>query len=299
MSNEELVIQIQAGINTADNMLTLWEQTKKFITMLARKYESMAELDDLEQEGYLALNTAAEKYDSGKGIPFINYSAYWIKQYMRRYIDNCSGTIRIPVYAREDIAKYRKALAVFRQKYHREPNDHELCYCLNLSIKQLEQLKKDARMARLTSLDETAPGMEDENIMYSDTVASEEDIESDVGQELDRRELCEAVREQIEALEPDQAAVIYSRFFASRTLKETGKRLGKGIEWARQLEAKALRELRKPNRSKKLKPYFDEYMAGHVYHHVGVSSFQRTWMSATELSVWKLIEEEERLIKSI
>lgn len=78
ISNEQLVARIQAGVDTADDMLRLWQQTRDFITLLAKKYSAYAEMEDLQQEGYLALCDAVGKYEPDRGVTFINYAAYWI-----------------------------------------------------------------------------------------------------------------------------------------------------------------------------------------------------------------------------
>ena len=101
MSNEQIVVRIQAGENTADNMLKLWQQTESFIAKLAMSYQGYAELEDLKQEGYIGLCEAVRQYDSDKGVPFINYAAFWIRQVMRRYIDNCCSVVRLPVHVRD------------------------------------------------------------------------------------------------------------------------------------------------------------------------------------------------------
>ena len=95
MTNEQLVARIQAGENTAENMLQLWQQTKAFVAKLAKKYKGYAEFDDLMQEGYLGLNEAVNHYDVSQHIPFINYAAYWIKQCMQRFVERDS-TVRLP-----------------------------------------------------------------------------------------------------------------------------------------------------------------------------------------------------------
>lgn len=96
MSNEELVIRIKAGVDVADNMLQLWEQTKSFIHMAARQYQGYAELEDLEQEGYIALYDAVDGYSQEAGCKFLSYASFWIKQRMKRYIENCCMPVRIP-----------------------------------------------------------------------------------------------------------------------------------------------------------------------------------------------------------
>lgn len=81
-SNEELVKQIQAGADPENDMLLLWNQTRKFVVMLARKYKGYAEHDDLMQEGYLGLYAAATHYSPDLGATFIHYASFWIRQAM-------------------------------------------------------------------------------------------------------------------------------------------------------------------------------------------------------------------------
>ena len=108
MDNEQLVARIRAGVDTADNMLILYEQNHGFIHKMALKYSGYAEIEDLKQEAYIGLCAAVEHYDEDKGVAFISYAGFWIKQTMQRYIDNCGGVVRLPVHAREWIAKYKK-----------------------------------------------------------------------------------------------------------------------------------------------------------------------------------------------
>ena len=82
MTNEQLVARIQVGEDTAANMLQLWEQNQRFIGMIAVKYSGYAEMDDLKQEGYLALCEAVRHYNPDQGVPFFNYSAFYIRQGM-------------------------------------------------------------------------------------------------------------------------------------------------------------------------------------------------------------------------
>ena len=84
MTNEQLVARIQVGEDTAVNMLQLWEQNQRFIGMIAVKYSGYAEMDDLKQEGYLALCEAVRHYNPDQGVPFINYAAFYIRLGMQR-----------------------------------------------------------------------------------------------------------------------------------------------------------------------------------------------------------------------
>ena len=118
ISNERLVSRIQSGEDEAENMLKLWEQNRKFITMMARKYAGLAEMEDLEQEGYIGLCEAVRHYEPDKGMKFINYAAFWIKQAMKRYIENTGAVVRIPSNMQDWIREYNRALREYRQAYH-------------------------------------------------------------------------------------------------------------------------------------------------------------------------------------
>lgn len=115
MSNEQLVIRIRAGEDTAANMLQLWKQNQRFIGMIAVKYSGYAEMDDLKQEGYLALCEAVRHYNPDQGVPFINYAAFYIRQGMQRYIENSGNCIRIPVHRQQSARKYKKIVAEYQK----------------------------------------------------------------------------------------------------------------------------------------------------------------------------------------
>lgn len=96
-SNEQIVLKIKSKEDVIENMLFLWQQNQGFVHKMAVRYSGFAEVEDLKQEAYIGLCAAVEHYDEEKGVPFVNYAGFWIKQIMQRYIDNCGSTVRIPV----------------------------------------------------------------------------------------------------------------------------------------------------------------------------------------------------------
>ena len=108
MTNEQLVARIQAHENEAENMLQLYNQNRGIIYKIAMKYQGYAEIEDLMQEGYIGLCYAVQHYNAEQYNSFIHYAAFWIKQVMLRYIDNCCSVVRIPVNARNEILQYKK-----------------------------------------------------------------------------------------------------------------------------------------------------------------------------------------------
>ena len=113
MENEELVQQIQAGVDVNSNLEQLYLQNRSFIFQLASKYSGYVEIDDLMQEGYLGLYKAANEYITGKGAKFITYAGYWVEQYMRRYCENHSSSKRISAYMLARISKYKQFLSTY------------------------------------------------------------------------------------------------------------------------------------------------------------------------------------------
>lgn len=148
MENEQLVARIQAGEDVAENMLKLYDQNKGFIAKVAKKYQGLAELDDLLQEGYIGLSEAVDHFDAGRGVSFIHYAAFWIRQGMKRYVDNCGGTIRLPVHAREDVYEYNRAVKEYRRQFGEWPSDCALCSILDVSRENYRRSRKASRSGR-------------------------------------------------------------------------------------------------------------------------------------------------------
>ena len=98
MTNEQLVIRIKAGEDVADHMEQLYSQVRRFIHVMARKFHVEEELEDLEQEGYLALYDAIDGYDPDHGVKFLTYAEYWIRQRMQRYLQVNGSCMRLPVH---------------------------------------------------------------------------------------------------------------------------------------------------------------------------------------------------------
>ena len=281
MTNEQLVALIRAGENESDNMLQLWQQNKGFIYKMARKYSGYAEMDDLMQEGYLGLHEAVRHYEPDQNSSFINYAAFWIRQIMQRYVDNCSSVVRIPVHAREDIREYRKVVREYQEYYGCEPSETVLCALLDVEWEKLQEIKKSAVMGQIDSLSRPMPGQNDD-ITWADTVASDENIEEDVIQELDREDMSRELWIAVDQLPEDQVDVIRKRYKHRMTVKEVGDSLAISPGAVRNIETKAMRTLRSPRRCRTFRAYYEEYIESYSYRHVGVRSFQNTWISEVE-----------------
>lgn len=152
-TNEQLVALIQAHVDEAENMLALWQQNKKFIYKMAMKYQSYAEIDDLNQEGYIGLCEAVRHYDQAYCASFIHYAAFWIQQVMCRYIANCCSCVRVPEGVRNEVQQYKKILAEYRKYYGKEPTNREMRAFLGISDKELQSIKENTLKVKNTQFE--------------------------------------------------------------------------------------------------------------------------------------------------
>lgn len=289
MDNEQLVIRIRAGIDTAQNMLQLWQQNQGFIYKIVNHYKGDAEEDDLLQEGYLGLSAAVEHYKQSEGVPFINYAAYWIRQRIVRYIRS-NGTIRIPESIQGRIREYQKMIQRWQQTYGREPSDSEICGCLGISGRMLDGLRKAEEMGRIASLD-VPVGEEGDSSLY-DLLPGAFNEEEETLDRIQKKQLCVALWNMVDTLPGNQPQVLRARYQGRMTLKAISQENGVTLEAVRQQEQKGLRELRKPSKSRQLLPFLEDRLYSKALRGNSMGSFQRTWTSSTErAAIW---EEEYR-----
>ena len=289
-TNECIVAAVQAGDNEAENMLQLWRKNKGFIAMMARRYSAGAEMEDLEQEGYIALCEAVQHYDPDRGMSFISYAAFWIKRRMRICADN-SRTVRLSFNAGDEVRQYQKIMREYRQEYGCDPSDRELCGFLYISREKLNQIRKVAQMGNIRSLDEPVQGM-DGDISIGDTVASGEDMEEDIIREIDKERMSKELWLAVDQLPGDQPAVLRMVYRDGMTRIKAGDVLGYGNGKVGIEERRALNALRRPHRCKKFRAYFEEYLAASPIHHVGVQRYLETWESEVEREAIRWAEKE-------
>ena len=290
MTNEEFVMKIKAGEDVQQNMALLYEQTKNFIRKIAWKYKQDDELEDLLQEGFLSLYDAVEGYDPEAGFSFISYAAFYLKTRFARYLADKGSCVQIPIHRMEDIWKYQRFCSAYFLEHGCEPPAESVARYMLLSIEQVKQIKKNACLARLGSLDK--PIKEEDDGTIGDFVRDPSDLLQDVEDRIQQEQLRSVLWGCVDELPEKEAEAIRARYRDGLTLKETGVRLGVNTEGARKWERKGLRMLRNPVRSKHLRSYFPEhdriFSMGSTGTGVGV--FERTWTSATERAAIERIE---------
>ena len=255
-ADEEVELAVRMSQGDAQARKRLSEANLRLVVSIAKRYVGRGmQFLDLIQEGNLGLIKAVEKFDHTKGFKFSTYATWWIRQAITRAIADQARTIRIPVHMVETINKVKKVSSQLLHKNGHEPTSEQIAAELDMPV---EKVREIMRVAQEPVSLETPIGEEEDSHLGDFIPDDDAPAPADAASHI---LLKEQLSDVLQTLTPREEKVLRLRFGLedgrSRTLEEVGREFNVTRERIRQIEAKALRKLRHPSRSKRLKDFLD------------------------------------------
>ena len=277
MTNEELVCKIQNSKNAMEYIQTLYENNLPAIKAICKKFSAYCEMDDMLQESFLGLWEAVLHYDSCNEVKFWTYASWWVRQYVKRYIEKCGSCIYLPINIQADILKYKKCIADYEKNNGKIPSKEEIAKIMKVSVDKIMDF--EILSQPITSIN--APLSDDYEDCIVDTIEDVQNVENEVVNGMHEKhiekELWKILDENTEEIE----RLIIREFFANgKTVLKIAEEYGMTASQVRTIKEKGLTKMRRIRVKRELEEKL-EYFDSRIYH-TGVRPFKISFTSATE-----------------
>ena len=305
MTNEQLIEQIRTGQDSKTALEKLYRQNNGIIRKTAReiagKYTDnesrLRDLqDDLSQEAYFGLIEAVNKWDPARGITFLTYALYWIRQAMTRfcYLNMC--IVQIPESRQTQIRKYNRLINEYRKQAGQELPDKEAARLMKVDLATVQRIKEAACFMKPVSIDQTIRGDTDNTITIADSIKDSRNQYEDLLEDINRKELAAVIWPMVDSLPRQQADTLRQYYKNGRSIaqisKETGKTTSK-LQAARRL---GIDSLKHHKQRAKLKAFYERDCYSHGLRG-GLQSWKESFTSATEKAAFEMLEKEQEILE--
>ncbi len=278
MSNEELVSLIQQGTDTQKNLYQLYQQNTGMMFYIAKKFKGYVETEDLLQEAYFGICTAATQYRPEKG-EFSTYAYHHIYAAMSRYSKR-NGSITISEHTKLLVTQYNKLISHYEKQGQNPPSLEVVAVYMGISEKTAGIVSEIAHRGIPVSLD--TPVGEENDCCLADMIQGSEGIENSVVDEIEYYEMKNELWQQVEQLGPEPAHILHERYEHGATLKELAEGTRKTFNQVRAAEQEALKKLKIRIRHTVVMDYVNEYIRSRALQGNGIGHFSHSWTSSTE-----------------
>lgn len=283
LTNEQLVEEIQTGSGEQNRQRyeQLWEQCQAFVGQQAIKWTGYAEREDLIQQGYIILHDTAVDYNPEAGMQFITYLGHRLSWGWARWIEETGQPIRLPSYMVQQILKLERVRKDYIQKYSTEPDESALSSLLGVEPKTVRLITETAQKSRLRSLNEVIEAEDGSGSELGEQIPDSIDLEAECIERIQNQQLAMTVWPLVDELADRQSEVIYARYKRNISISEIAEEREEPRGETQRNHDAGIRELRKPQRVKKLRPFMDDVRMRPLYG-TGLTHYNHTWESAPE-----------------
>lgn len=279
MTNEEIIRELQRNGASERLMSELYNQNRGIIYKAAKKFQQSADIEDLMQEAYIALDRAVKCYDLESGYKFNTYLYQALIFHFVSYIATASTSIRVPGQAYSEILKYNRLQKEYLCNYDREPTAEEYKKVYGWDNAKYELIKNTSRILKTVSL--YAPLKTDEDCTLADTIKDNYCFEDDIAEVAEREYQINIIRKAVDRLNDSEQTIIKKYYFEGLNQKEIAEITGISHQFVATKRTSALRHLKADKDIRCLYASYERYDSKAAYHY-SMQRYNETWLSSVE-----------------